>query len=127
MSEILFRELSFAVVGAAMEVYKLLGPGFSEEIYQRALEREISLRNLPYVAQQQIKVVYKDTIVADYFLDLVVDQKIVVELKAVSALASVHEAQVLSYLKASGLELGILINFGEVSLKSKRIAKSLNP
>lgn len=107
-----------------MEVHKILGPGFGEDIYQKSFERELMLRELAFVPQQHISVTYKDFIVADYHLDLVVDQKIVVELKAATALASVHEAQVLSYLKASGLQLGLLVNFGEESLKSKRIAFS---
>ena len=107
-----------------MEVHKVLGPGFNEEVYHRSLERELTLRDIPFVSERRIVVAYKDAPVAEYFLDLVVDQSIILELKAVSQLASVHEAQLLSYLKASRLQLGILINFGEASLKSKRIALS---
>ncbi len=121
MSKLLYKELSFEIIGAAMEVHSTLGTGFLEEIYQKALERELSLRGIPFVAQQHIQVEYKGAMIADYYLDLVVDEKIDVELKAVSSLAPVHEAQILSYLKAGGLRLGLLFNFGEQSLVHKRI------
>jgi GxxExxY protein len=121
MSDLLYKELAFEVVGAAMEVHNMLGPGFLEAVYQAALERELSLRGIPYEAQKHIQVPYKGMRIADYHLDLVVDSKIDVELKAVSQLAPVHDSQVLSYLKASGLRLGLLFNFGETSLRFKRI------
>jgi GxxExxY protein len=121
MVEFLHKELSFQIIGAAMEVHRVLGPGFLEGIYQAAMERELGLRRVEFVPQQRIVVEYKDAAIADYFLDLVVDHKIVVELKAVSALASVHQAQLLSYLHASQLKVGLLFNFGEVSLKHKRM------
>lgn len=105
-----------------MEVHSILGPGFTETVYQTALERELTLRRIPFVAQKRIQVCYKDVLVADYYLDLVVDDKIDVELKAVDQLAPVHVSQVLSYLKASGLKLGLLINFGEARLRFQRIA-----
>lgn len=121
MVEFLYKELSFKIIGAAMEVHRVLGPGFLEEIYQAALERELKLQQIEFVPQQRIQVDYKDAVIADYFLDLVVDGKIVVELKAASSLTSVHEAQLLSYLHASHLKVGLLFNFGEVSLKHKRL------
>lgn len=104
-----------------MEVHRLLGPGFLEEIYQKAFEKELRLRGIPFASQQHIEVFYKGDVIADYYLDLVIDGKIDIELKAVSKLAPVHQAQVLSYLKASRLRLGLLINFGETSLQYKRI------
>jgi len=121
MAEILFKELSFQIVGAAMEVHTTLGPGFLEEIYQKALQRELILRKITFVPQSHVKVDYKGEAIADYYLDLVVEGKVCVELKAVSQLAPVHESQVISYLKASKLKLGLLFNFGETSLKHKRI------
>jgi GxxExxY protein len=124
MSDFLYKELSYQVIGAAMEVHSTLGPGFLEEIYQKALERELSLCGIPFVSQQHIQVEYKGAMIADYYLDLVVDEKIDVELKAVSSLAPVHEAQVLAYLKASNLKVGLLFNFGEASLRHKRMAFS---
>lgn len=104
-----------------MEVHNVLGPGFPEAVYQAALERELMLRRIPYVPQKRIQVCYKDAVIADYYLDLVVDGKIDVELKAVDHLAPVHQSQVLSYLKASGLKLGLLMNFGEARLRFQRI------
>ena len=120
--DLLYKDLAYAVVGAAMEVHSILGPGFTETVYQTALERELTLRRIPFVAQKRIQVCYKDVLVADYYLDLVVDDKIDVELKAVDQLAPVHVSQVLSYLKASGWKLGLLINFGEARLRFQRIA-----
>jgi GxxExxY protein len=93
-----------------------------EQAYQKALERELSLRRIAYTPQQHIYVCYKDIIVSDYYLDLVVAEKVVVELKAVTQLAPVHEAQLISYLRASGLKVGLLFNFGQESLRHKRIA-----
>jgi GxxExxY protein len=123
MTELFYKDLAYSVVGAAMEVHRVLGPGFPENVYQAALEREMVIQNIPFVAQQHVKIFYKELIVADYYLDLVVDEKIVVELKAADQLVKVHESQVLTYLKASALRLGLLINFGESSLRSKRIVK----
>ncbi len=124
MNELLYKELAYEVIGAAMEVHRNLGPGFPEAVYQAALEIELRHREIPFIAQQHIQVNYKGTMIADYYLDLVVDNKIDVELKAVAQLAPVHQSQVISYLKASGLKLGLLINFGETSLKHKRIILS---
>jgi GxxExxY protein len=121
VGDLIHKELAYSVIGAAMEVHRVLGPGFLEEVYQAALERELALRAVPFEQQYHVQVRYKDTAIADYYLDLVVDGKIAVELKAVSQLAPVHDSQVLSYLKASGLRLGLLINFGEQSLRYKRI------
>jgi len=126
VAELLYKQLSFDVIGAAMEVHRVMGPGFLEEVYQKALERELALRQIPFVAQQHIEVEYKGMSIADYYLDIVVDGKIVLELKAVSQLLPVHQSQLISYLKASGLKLGLLINFGEESLRHKRIALTGN-
>ena len=121
MTDSLFRELSYSVIGAAMQVHNILGPGFPEQIYQAALERELALQNIPFEPQKHIKVEYKGAAIADYYLDLVVDDWIDVELKAVNQLVPVHQSQVISYLKASGLRLGLLFNFGEQSLVYKRV------
>jgi GxxExxY protein len=104
-----------------MEVHNELGPGFPEEIYQLAMQRELELRGLPYSEQYHVQIQYKGAILKDYYLDLVVDNKVDVELKAVSHLMPIHQSQVLSYLKASHLKLGLLINFGQMSLVHKRI------
>jgi GxxExxY protein len=121
MDALVHKELAFEIVGAAMEVHSVLGPGFPEAVYQKALEREMTLRSISYTSQQHIEVSYKGAMIADYYLDLVVDGKIDVELKAVGELSPIHYDQVISYLKASGLMLGLLVNFGEASLRFKRI------
>lgn len=123
MTDILFKELSFAIIGAAMEVHRILGPGFLEAVYQAALEHELTLRGIPFEAQKRLPVVYKGHPVGEYVADLVVDGKVVVEIKAVSALNEAHEAQAHHYLATTGLRLAILLNFGAKSLEQKRIVR----
>ena len=126
MTEILYKELSFAIIGAAMEVHKILGPGFLESVYQFALEKELSLRCIPFQSQVELPVSYKETLVGVYKADLIVDNKIILELKGISRLNTSHEAQALHYLAATGLQLAILINFGMSSLEYRRVVKSEN-
>ena len=121
MAEFAHKELTFELIGAAMEVHNTLGPGFLEEVYQKALETELRLRQISFDPQHRVIVRYKGYVLVDYYLDLVVDGKVILELKAVDQLASVHEAQLLSYLKASGLEVGLLFNFGAESLQHRRL------
>jgi len=98
-------------VGAAIEVHRHIGPGQLESVYQRALAHELRLRGIPHRAQTPIVSRYKGEYVGDFFADLIVDDTIIVELKAVSGFHAVHVAQVLSYLRATNLRLGLLINF----------------
>jgi GxxExxY protein len=119
--EFLYPDLSNQIIGAAIEVHKELGPDYQEKIYHLALEHEFLLRSIPYENEKCIKVPYKGVILADSSLDLVVDNLIVVELKAVDDFAPKHQSQVLSYLKASRLRLGILLNFGAGRIQVKRI------
>jgi len=126
MAEILFKELSFAIVGAAMEVHKILGPGFLESVYQAALEKELTLRRIPFCHQAELPVTYKGDLIGVYKADLVVDSKIIVEIKGISRLNPSHNAQALHYFAATGLELAILIDFGMSSLEYRRIVKSDN-
>ncbi len=123
MAELLFKALSFAVIGAAMEVHRVLGPGFLEAVYQAALEHELTLRGIPFECQKRLAVVYKGQIIGEYIADLVIDGKIILELKAVSKLTPAHEAQGHHYLAATGLHLAILLNFGASSLEQRRIAR----
>lgn len=123
--QMVHRELAYAVVGAAMEVHRELGPGFLESIYQGAMETELALRRIPFQAQKSTAVEYKGVHVGTHILDLVVDEKIIVELKAATDLTPVNESQVLSYLKATRLGLGLLINFGRPSLQTKRLALTM--
>lgn len=104
-----------------MEVHSNLGPGFLESVYEAALAIELNLRNVPYERQKSVPVMYKGERAKDFFCDFLVDGKVLVELKATGVLTEVEEAQVLNYLKATCLRVGLLINFGQRSLKYKRL------
>lgn len=121
--QILYKELSYAVVGAAMEVHSALGPGYLEQVYESALAHELALRAIPHQRQQHLPVTYKGVNVGDYIADIIVDNKIILELKAVAHILSQHEAQAINYLTATGFNLAIILNFGEYSLKTKRIIR----
>ncbi len=123
MAELLYKELTFAVIGAAMEVHKILGPGFLEAVYQLALERELTLRNIPFERQVHLPVTYKNVLCGEYIADLIVDGKLIVEIKAVSRFAPNHQAQATHYLTATGLRLALLLNFGTGSLEHRRVIK----
>ena len=109
-------ELAHAVIGAAIEVHRHLGPGFLENIYEEALC--IELEAIPFERQKEISVLYKGRPIGKHRVDLLVGQSLMVELKAIEALAEIHTAQVISYLKATGLTLGLLINFNVSILKN---------
>jgi GxxExxY protein len=100
-----------AVLGAAVEVHRVLGPGFLEEVYEQALDCELTLRGVPFIRQPSLTVVYKDRLVGELRPDLMVAGCLIVELKTVGQLAPIHLAQALSYLKATGLPLALVINF----------------
>ena len=123
MTNIIHKELSFKIVGAAMEVHRILGPGFLETVYQAALAHELTLRQIPFEQYKRLPVSYKGTSVGEYEADFVVAGEIILELKAVSTLHPKHEAQAINYLTATGLKLAILLNFGSDSLRHKRIVK----
>ena len=123
MAEYLYKDLSFSVIGAAMEAHRLLGPGFPERIYEKALAHELCLRQIPFTRQKPIVVQYKDITAGRYKTDLIVDEKIIVEIKAISALTSAHEAQTIHYLAATRFRLALLLNFGCKSLQIKRIIR----
>src|SRR5271165_6384531 len=109
----MFGALARAVVGAAYEVSNTLGAGFLEKVYQRAMVRELELRGLSVQTEVRCRIVYKDSLVGEYVADLVVDGRLLVELKCVDCFANEHIAQCINYLKASKLRLGLLINFGK--------------
>lgn len=115
------------IIGTAIEVHKQLGPGYVEKIYERALCHELRVRGIPFESQKEISVSYKDIQIGGQQLDLLVAGKLILELKAVDRLLPVHEAQIASYLKATGLQAGLLINFNVQVLKDggiKRIIRS---
>ena len=109
-------DLTYGIIGAAMAVHTELGPGLLEQIYEGAMCVELERRGFRYERQKLFTVDYKGEAVGDMFADLVVEDKVIVELKCVSELAGIHEAQLLAYLKASGIKTGLLINFNVVSL-----------
>jgi GxxExxY protein len=121
MPELVHKELTFEIIGAAMEVHRVLGPGFLESVYQKGMEVELGARHIPFEAQKRIALEYKGQSLGEHVLDLVIDGKIIVELKAVRELTDQHQAQSISYLKASALQVALLINFARASLEHKRI------
>lgn len=110
-------DLARAVIGAAIEVHRHLGPGFLEAVYEEALCLELRLRQIPFERQKPIKVEYKGQYVGEGRLDLLVGDRLVVELKAAKAVAPIDQARVLSYLKATGRQLALLLNFQVPALK----------
>jgi GxxExxY protein len=116
---------TFAIIGAAMEVHTQLGHGFLEGVYQEALAIEFSLRSIPFVREAEISITYKgQPLACKYRADFACFGEVIVELKALSALTSVEEAQVLNYLKATGYQRALLINFGAPSLQTKRLVRN---
>ena len=110
-----------AIIGAALEVHRTLGSGFLEAVYQEALAKELGLRSVPFRTQHEIPVFYKgDRLSTTYRADFICFESIILELKAIRQITVVEEAQVLNYLKASGLRLALLLNFGAPSLQQKR-------
>lgn len=123
MAEIDLEECAFKVIGAAIEVHRALGPGFLEAVYEEALCYELELRNISFFRQHPIAVQYKGRLIGEGRIDILVENCLIVELKAVDDLIGVHTAQVISYLKATGLHLGLLINFKTQILKSGGIKR----
>lgn len=122
MSSILYKEESYNIIGAAMEVHRIIGNGFTEPVYQDALEVEMRMRGIPYEREKTFDLSYKGVKLDKTFrADFVCYNTIIVELKSVYQLADEHTAQVYNYLKASGLSLGLLLNFGRISLQHERI------
>ena len=117
-------DLTSKIIGCAYEVHKELGPGFLEKVYEAALLHELRSQGLRAEAQSPIPVRYKGAVVGDYFADILVEGAVVVEIKASEALSSIHEAQLLHYLKASGIEVGLLMNFGRPSVQVKRMVRT---
>jgi len=121
MSQLLFEEETYKVIGACMTVHKNLGSGFLESVYGEALKRELEKEEIPFETQKKLKVFYDGSELSKYFIaDFVCYEKIILEIKSVSFLNKNLESQVINYLKATNKEVGLLINFGEKSLKWKR-------
>jgi GxxExxY protein len=114
--------LSEAAIGAAYEVQNVLGPGFFEKVYERALQRELASRGLTARSQAPIAVMYKGQCVGEYLADLVLEDQLIIEIKCVENLGNEHLAQTLNYLKATGSHLALLINFRHAKVQVKRVA-----
>jgi len=127
MTELLYKDEVYAIVGAAMEVHRILGCGYLEAVYQEAMGIELAERKIPFLPQVELPLHFKGRLLKkSYLVDFIAYEKIIVELKAQDQLTSREEAQILNYLKASGKEVGILINFGIERLQWKRIVLSKN-
>lgn len=112
--EILYKEESYAIVGACFDVYNELGNGFLEAVYQEALSLELQSRKIPFVEQPKLEISYKGNRLTKYYEpDFVVHSKIIIEIKATKAIDDVHRAQLHNYLKATSFKLGLLVNFGD--------------
>jgi GxxExxY protein len=121
------QELTHAIIGAAIEVHRVLGPGLLESAYEECLAHELTLRGVPFERQKPLPVVYKGMkLECGYRVDLLVDGRVVVELKAVEALAPIHDAILLTYLRLSGCKIGLLINFHCAVLKDGIRRRVLN-
>lgn len=114
------------IIGCAMQVHKVLGNGFQEVIYQRALAIEMIKKDLSFQRELEIPIYYDDQNIGTRRVDFLVDEKIMVELKAITKLEDVHLAQAVNYLEAYHLEIGLLVNFGAKSLEFRRVINSLN-
>jgi GxxExxY protein len=111
--KILFKEECYQIQGAVFDVYREMGCGFLEAVYQECLERELATRGIPYIAQPNLTLKYKGlALKQSYKPDFICFDKIILELKAVKEIAPEHKAQVMNYLKATGIKLGLLVNFG---------------
>ena len=119
------NELTYLINGAIFEVSRILGPGFLEKVYENALLMELKARGIKAAAQYPIKVRYKDQIVGEYFADLLVEDQVIIELKTVDKIEKIHEAQLLNYLKATGIKVGLLVNFKSTKAEIKRLGLNL--
>lgn len=118
----LYQDESYRIIGAALNVHRLLGCGFLEAVYGDALALEFDAQGIPFEREKAIDIMYKGQPLSHkYYADFVCYGKIIIELKALNELSDHHYAQVLNYLKASNMKLGLLLNFGEATLKTKRV------
>ena len=119
------NDITYAINGAVFEVNRVLGPGFLEKVYENALLIELKSRGLKAQSQVPIKVLYKEDVVGEYIADILVEESVIVELKTVESLEKIHEAQLLNYLKATGLNIGMLVNFRHPKAEIKRLVYNL--
>lgn len=116
----LYKDLTEKIIRASMNVHNILGFGFMEKVYENSLMFELELSGLKAVQQHSIIIHYKGKIVGDYIADIVAEDKVILELKSIERLDKIHEVQLVNYLKAVNMEVGLLINFGKEELEFKR-------
>ena len=119
--EVIEKDLCYKIIGLAMKIYNDLGYGFLEKVYENALKNELEEIKMEVRQQFPIEVIYKDKVIGDYIADLFINERVIIELKAAEKLSKIHEAQVLNYLKATGIRIGLLINFSPNKLEFKKL------
>ncbi|GET21593.1 GxxExxY protein [Prolixibacter denitrificans] len=125
MTELLFKDEVFSIIGACMKVHRTLGPGFLESVYSEALEKELTTRNIPHLREIKLEVQYEGKPMNKFFkADFLCFDKIIMELKSKTFLLKIDEQQTINYIKAANLPVGLLVNFGEKSLRWKRFANT---
>ena len=117
LKEYPFKDITEKIISCAIEVHSSLGPGLLENLYEEAMEHELKSRNIAYKRQKELEIKYKGNPIGNYRLDYLIENKVIVELKCVEAIKGIHIAQVLTYLKAENLRVGLLINFNVDKLK----------
>ena len=120
------NDITYIINGAVFEVNRILGSGFLEKVYERALLMELKRRGLMAESQVPIKVFYKGNVAGEYIADILVEKKIIIEIKAVKNLEKVHEAQLLNYMKATGIQVGLIVNFKHPKAEIKRMVLNLS-
>jgi GxxExxY protein len=126
LATFLYGQLTSRIIGCAIEVHKELGPGFLESLYEEAFCAELSRQNLAFLRQRPVRICYKGLAIGTHRLDVVVEQKVIVELKAVKAIDEVHLAVMISYLKASRYPLGLIVNFSAAKTQIRRLSRELS-
>ena len=118
---ILFRDLSYQIIGLAFKVHAKIGASLPEHVYHHALEQELLVSGIPYTSQECHQVYYNGSNVGHFFTDIILDNKIILELKSTDCITHGHQSQLLTYLRVTGLHVGYLLNFGSKSLTFKRL------
>jgi GxxExxY protein len=121
MSELIYEDLTRQIIGIAMRVHRNLGAGFVEKVYQRALYLEFKNSKIKFEREKEIEIKYTGARIGYFNADFIIDDKVIIELKATDHIGDIHLAQIISYLKAAGLKVGLIINFANKSLEWKRV------
>ncbi len=126
VEKLLYKDLSYRIVGLAMQVHRELGFGFSEKVYENALMMLLRQEGITALQQAPISVCFRGEVVGDYYADIVIEDSIILELKSVDRIIDAHRSQVLNYLKATGFQLAIILNFAKKKLEHERLAFTKN-